>query len=219
MRLQLVIANKNYSSWSMRPWVLLRQAGIAFEEVQLKFTDTGKVRGIEAHASPNGQVPLLLMDGAPVWDSLAICETVAEVFAQHRLWPSDARARQIARAACAEMHGGFRALRSAMPMNIRAAHPGKGMSAAVQRDVERICALWQSCREHGTSGEDMLFGTFGIADAYFVPVVMRFVTYAVALPAEAQRYCDAVRRLVAVREWVDAARAETEFVPANEPYA
>jgi glutathione S-transferase len=219
MRLQLVIANKNYSSWSMRPWIALRQSDIAFDEVQLKFTDDAKVRGIEAYASPNGQVPLLLIDGAPVWDSLAICETVAELFPQKRLWPADVRARQLARAACAEMHGGFRALRSAMPMNIRASHPGKGMSAEVQRDIDRICALWQTCRAQRDGDGDMLFGAFCAADAYFAPVVMRFMTHAVALPAEAQRYCDAVRELKVVREWMDGARAETEFVRADEPYA
>jgi glutathione S-transferase len=217
MRLQLVIANKNYSSWSMRPWVAMRQAGMAFEEVQLKFTDEGKVRGIDAWPSPNGQVPLLLMDGAPVWDSLAICEALAETNPQ--LWPADTRTRQIARAACAEMHGGFRALRSAMPMNIRATHPGKGMVAGVQRDIDRICALWRSCRELKRDPGELLFGAFSIADAYFAPVVMRFMTHAVALPADAQRYCDAVRALSAVREWMDGARAETEFVPADEPYA
>jgi glutathione S-transferase len=219
MRLQLVIANKNYSSWSMRPWVALRQPGIAFEEIQLKFADDAKVLGIGDYPSPNGQVPLLLLDGAPVWDSLAICETLAELFPQKRLWPADARARQLARAACAEMHGGFRNLRSAMPMNIRASHPGRGMSADVQRDIDRICILWESCRERRDAAGDMLFGAFGAIDAYFAPVVMRFMTYAVALPDEALRYCDAVCKLAAVREWMDGARAETEFVPADEPYA
>ena len=217
MRLQLVIANKNYSSWSMRPWIVLRQAGIDFDEVQLKFTDDVKVRGIEAYGSPNGQVPLLLIDGAPLWDSLAICETLAELHPQKKLWPADARSRRLARAACAEMHGGFRNLRSAMPMNIRASHPGKGMSAEVQRDIDRICALWRDCREQAPGG-DLLFGDFCIADAYFAPVVTRFMTYGVALPAAAQKYCDAVRQLASVREWVDGARAETEVVPGDELY-
>lgn len=217
MQLQLAIANKNYSSWSMRPWIVLRQAGIDFDEVQLKFTDEVKVRGIEAYGSPNGQVPLLLIDGAAVWDSLAICETLAEMYPQKKLWPADARLRRLARAACAEMHGGFRSLRSAMPMNIRASHPGKGMSAEVQRDIDRVCALWQTCREQATGG-DLLFGDFCIADAYFAPVVTRFMTYAVALPAAAQKYCDAVRQLASVREWVDGARAETEVVPGDELY-
>ena len=219
MGLQLVIANKNYSSWSMRPWIALRQSGIAFEEVQLKFADDAKVRGIDAYASPNGQVPLLLIDGAPVWDSLAICETLAELHPQKGLWPADVRARQLARSACAEMHGGFRNLRAAMPMNIRASYPGKGVNAEVQRDIDRICVLWQTCREQREGAGDMLFGAFCAVDAYFAPVVMRFMTYAVALPEEALRYCDAARKLAAVREWMDGARVETEFVPADEPYA
>jgi len=216
--LQLVIANKNYSSWSMRPWVLLKQAGIAFEEIQLKFTDEGKVPGVEAY-SPTRQVPVLLVDGEPVWDTLAICETVAELFPEKRLWPVDARARQLARSICAEMHAGFRGLRSAMPVNIRAAHPGKGMSPAAQKDIDRIAAIWSDCRARYGQGGALLFGQFTIADAYFAPVVSRFLTYAVALPAGAQAYAEAVWALPAVREWVVQARAETEFVRADEPYA
>jgi glutathione S-transferase len=137
---------------------------------------------------------------------------------QKNLWPAGTRARQLARAACAEMHGGFRALRSAMPMNVRASHPGKGISPEVQRDIDRICALWQACREQAAGG-DLLFGAFCIADAYFAPVVMRFMTYAVALPPAAQAYCNALRQLASVREWMDGAHAETEFVPGDEPYA
>ena len=216
--LQLAIANKNYSSWSMRPWVLLKQAGIAFEEIQLKFSDEGRVPGVEAY-SPTRQVPVLLVDGAAVWDSLAICETVAELFPQQALWPADARARRTARAVCAEMHSGFRSLRGAMPMNIRAAHPGKGMSPAVQKDIDRIVAIWKGCRaQYGQEGA-MLFGRFSIADAFYAPVVTRFVTYSVSLPPLAQSYADAVLALPAVREWMTQARAETEFVRADEPYA
>ena len=113
--LKLAIGNKNYSSWSMRPWVLLTQAGIAFDEIQLKFSDEGKVKGIESY-SPTRQVPVLIVEGEPVWDSLAICEAVAELNPDKRLWPADARARQIARSICAEMHAGFRSLRGAMPI-------------------------------------------------------------------------------------------------------
>ena len=216
--LQLAIANKNYSSWSMRPWVLLAQAGIAFEEIQLKFTDEGKVEGIAPY-SPTRQVPVLLVDGEPVWDTLAIAEAVAELFPHKNLWPSDARARQIARSICAEMHAGFRNLRGAMPMNIRAAHPGKGMSPAVQQDIDRIVEIWQSCRVRYGSGGEMLFGHFTIADAFYAPVATRFRTYAVALPAAAQRYADALLELSAVQEWMAQARRETEFVRADEPYA
>ncbi len=218
MALKLVIGNKNYSSWSMRPWVLLRQAGIAFEEIQLWFDDAAQVIGIEAW-SPTRQVPVLLVDGVPVWDSLAICETVAELFPEKQLWPEDKRARQVARSICAEMHAGFRQLRSAMPVNIRASFPGKGMSAGVQHDIDRIVAIWQSCREQFGGQGQMLFGRFTVADAYYAPVVMRFMTHAVALPAAAQTYADAVRVLPAVQEWMAAARAETAFVAADEPYA
>jgi len=216
--LQLAIANKNYSSWSMRPWVLLAQAGIAFEEIQLKFSDEGKVEGIAPY-SPTRQVPVLLVDGEPVWDTLAIAEAVAELYPHKNLWPTDARARQIARSICAEMHAGFRNLRGAMPMNIRAAHPGKGMSPAVQQDIDRIVEIWQSCRARYGSGGEMLFGQFTIADAFYAPVATRFRTYAVALPAAAQRYADALLELSAVQEWMAQARRETEFVRADEPYA
>ena len=220
--LKLVVGNKNYSSWSMRPWVLLTQAGIAFEEIQLKFTEDGEggvaVAGIAPY-SPTGQVPALIVDGEPVWDSLAICEAAAELFPAKKLWPADARARQFARSICAEMHAGFRNLRGAMPVNIRASHPGKGMSPAVQRDIDRIVEIWESCRARFGAGGEMLFGQFTIADAYYAPVATRFLTYAVTLPPLAQRYADALLELPAVREWMAQARRETEFVRADEPYA
>jgi glutathione S-transferase len=217
-RLSLLIGNKNYSTWSMRPWVLLTQADIPFEEVQLWFDQDAHLPDA-ADRLPAGKVPVLRVDGAAVWDSLAICETVAELYPDKHLWPADARARQIARSICAEMHSGFGNLRNAMPMNIRASMPGKGMSAEVERDIDRIVALWRECRERYGQGGDMLFGRFTIADAYYAPVVMRFMTYEAALPPDAQRYADAVRELAAVRGWIDAARRETAFVAADEPYA
>jgi glutathione S-transferase len=220
MKLALVIANKNYSSWSMRPWVLLRQAGIEFEEIQLKFDDSVRVVGIERY-SPTGKVPVLLVDGQPVWDTLAIAETVAELFPDKHLWPRDPVARRLARSACAEMHSGFQNLRGRMPMNIRASLPGAGMNADVQRDVDRIVALWRECRQQsGTgTGAALLFGDFSIADAFFAPVAMRFATHAVALPADAAAYAAALRALPAVQEWMAGARRETEFVVGDEPYA
>jgi len=216
--LALVIANKNYSSWSMRAWVLLREARIPFREIQLKFDAAAGIPGVERY-SPSGQVPVLLVDGEPVWDSIAICEAVAELYPQRRIWPLEAAARRRARSICAEMHSGFRALRSAMPMNIRSSHPGKGMNDAVRADIARIVSAWQDCRTRYGAGGEMLFGAFGAADAMFAPVVMRFATYAVELPAQAQAYADSVRRLESVREWAQGARAETEFVRADEPYA
>jgi glutathione S-transferase len=216
--MQLVIGNKNYSSWSMRPWVLAREAGIAFEEVQLKFDDEGRPRGVDRYGVA-GKVPVLIVDGDPVWDSLAICETLAERFPDKQLWPADAKARHVARSICAEMHSGFQALRGAMPMNIRSRHPGKGMTPESKRDIDRVVAIWSSCRERFGKGGPLLFGHFCIADAYYAPVVTRFQTYAVSLPLAAQAYCDAVLGLRAVREWMDAARKESEFVPGDEPYA
>ena len=222
MKLQLVIGNKNYSSWSMRPWVLLRQAQIPFEEVQLKFGKDTKVIGIEKYSAAR-KVPVLLVDGEPVWDTLAICETAAELFPDKHLWPVDARARRVARSVCAEMHSGFQGLRSKMPMNIRGSYPGKGLTPESQKDIDRIVALWSDCREKfgqmsGGSGS-LLFGRFSIADAFYAPVVMRFLTYAVKLPPAAQAYCEAVQALSAVKEWCDAGRRETDFVAEDEPYA
>lgn len=217
-QLKLAIANKNYSSWSMRPWVLLTQAGIAFEEIQLKFSDEAAVCGVEPY-SPTRQVPVLMVEGEPVWDSLAICEAVAELFPDKRLWPEVARARQIARSICAEMHAGFRSLRDAMPMNMRASLPGRGMSPEVQKDIDRIAEIWESCRSRYGAGGELLFGQFTVADAFYAPVASRFLTYAVSLPPVAQRYADALLTLPAVRDWMAQARRETEFVRADEPYS
>ena len=219
--MQLVIGNKNYSSWSMRPWVLAREAGIAFEEVQLKFDESDgglTVKGIERY-DVAGKVPVLIIDGEPVWDSLAICETLAERFPDKKLWPADARARQVARSICAEMHSGFQAMRGKMPMNINRRYPGKGMTPESRRDIDRVVAIWTSCRERFGRGGPLLFGRFCIADAYYAPVVMRFQTYAVPLPPGAQAYCEAVLALGSVREWMDGARREKEFVAEDEPYA
>lgn len=221
MKLELVIGNKNYSSWSMRPWVLARQAEIPFDEIQLKFGDNqGRltVPGIEKYSAA-GKVPVLVIDGEPVWDSLAIAETLAERFPQKQLWPAEASARAYARSICAEMHSGFQALRGKMPMNIRGRHPGKGLTAESQRDIDRIAGLWSECRERFGRGGALLFGRFTIADAYFAPVVMRFQTYVVPLPAAAQAYCQAVLSLSAVRQWIEGARRESEVVPEDEPYS
>jgi len=217
-QLKLVIANKNYSSWSMRPWVLLTQADIPFAEVQLKFGDDGTVSGIK-DLSPTGQVPVLWIDREPVWDSLAICEAIAELFPQKLLWPSDATARRFARSISAEMHSGFRDLRKNMPMNIRSAHPGKGRNPAVDKDNARIVSIWESCRARFGAGGELLFGSFTCADAMFAPVATRFETYAVELPPVARRYADALIGLPSVQRWRAGALAETEFVPADEPYA
>lgn len=218
MKLELVIGNKNYSSWSMRPWLVLRQADIPFEEIALKFADDNRVIGIERY-SPTRKVPVLLVDGEPVWDTLAICETLAELHPQRQLWPLEAAARRMARSICAEMHSGFQALRSAMPMNLRSRHPGKGLNPDSKRDIDRVVEIWSACRSRFGAGGPFLFGRFCIADAFYAPVVTRFATYAVALDPVSQAYAQAVQSLESVKAWTEAALRETEFVAADEPYA
>jgi glutathione S-transferase len=217
MKLQLVIGNKNYSSWSMRPWILLKQSGIAFEEVQLKFGDDTKVIGIEKFSAAR-KVPVLMVDGEPVWDSLAICETAAELFPDKHLWPEEDAARRVARSICAEMHSGFQNLRGKMPMNISRRYPGKGLTPESKKDIDRVVAIWTDCRERFGGAGNFLFGKFSIADAFYTPVVMRFRAYAVKVPPVAQAYCEAVLALSAVKEWIAAAGRETEIVPEDEPY-
>lgn len=206
-RLALVIADKRHSSWSMRPWVLLRAAGIPFEEVQLRFTPEHRVIGIERY-SPTGKVPVLMVDDAPVWDSLAICETVAEMFPDKHLWPVDFAARHVARSVCAEMHSGFQDLRKSMPMDVRDMQPGAGRNEGSIRDIARIVALWEDCRTRFGGSGNLLFGRFTCADAMFAPVATRFETYAVDLPPVAKAYCEALLAVPAVREWCEAGKRE-----------
>jgi glutathione S-transferase len=216
--LTLVIGNKNYSSWSMRPWVLLKQLGIPFDEVKLRFNSDEWDKSI-ARWSPSGLVPVLWRGELSVWDSLAIMETLHEWFPERGIWPEDGDARAFARCAAAEMHSGFRDLRSHMPMNIRASHPGKGLKPGVQANIDRIVQLWTEARRRFGAGGPFLFGAFGACDAMYAPVVMRFATYGVALEGEAARYCAAMREAAGVRAWIEGALQEKEFVPEDEPYA
>ncbi|MGA0610476.1 glutathione S-transferase family protein [Caldimonas sp. KR1-144] len=224
--MKLVIGNKNYSSWSMRPWVLMRQAGIPFEELKLSFAhglDTdGPFKRELARYSGAGRVPVLLLDnGHAVWDTLAIAETLAELFAHKQLWPADPRSRALARSACAEMHSGFVDLRTHFPMNIEASLPEVGPrvmaeNAGVRADVARLVSLWGELLVR--SGGPLLFGTFTIADAYFAPVCMRVRTYGIALPPALEAYVDRVLALPGVAAWRADALAENEFVEFDEPY-
>jgi len=216
--LTLVIGNKNYSSWSMRPWVLMRQLGIAFEERKLRFHSTEWDAEIERW-SPSRLVPVLWRGSQSVWDSLAIMETLAEWNPEKSVWPRDDAARAFARSIAAEMHSGFRDLRNHMPMNIRASHPGKGMTPEVKANIERIEGLWGEARKRFGAGGAFLFGAFSAADAMYAPVVMRFKTYGVGLGSEAARYCEAMRAAPALRAWVEGALEEEEFVDEDEPYA
>ena len=222
--MQLTIGNKNYSSWSMRPWVLMKQAGIPFEEKMLRFdafTPQSRFKTELATLTPAGRVPVLVDDGLVVWDTLAIAEYLAERFPGKKLWPADVRARARARSVCAEMHSGFGALRSHFPMNIEARLPEVGAKAlaeqaGVRADIDRIVQMWtELLREHGGP---LLFGEFSIADAYFAPVVMRLTTYAPPLPAEVTAYMDRVKALPGVAAWIEGALAERDFLDFEEPY-
>jgi glutathione S-transferase len=220
--LTLVIGNKNYSSWSMRPWIALRGAGIEFRERMLKF-ESQDWRDQIGRLSPSGMVPVL-WEGEPgagfaTWETLAIMERAHELFPAAGVWPADPRARARARSICAEMHAGFRALRGAMPVNIRGRYPGKGMSPEVARDIERIAALWSTARAGFGRGGPYLFGAFCAADAYYAPVATRFVTYRVTLSGAALEYQQALLAAPAVKDWCADAVKETEFVAADEPYA
>ena len=222
--MQLVIGNKNYSSWSMRPWVLLKHHGLPFEEVMVPFDDMGpdsafKRRVLEI--SPAGRVPLLVDGPLVVWDTLAIAETLAERFPELALWPRDAARRARARSLAAEMHSGFGALRNHFPMNIEArlAEVGARVYAAqadARADVARIVASWQDALE--TSGGPFLFGEFGNADAFYAPVVMRMLTYDLPLPEAARAYVERVRLSPGVAAWIREALEEHRFVPFDEPY-
>ena len=222
--LKLHIGNKNYSSWSMRPWVLMTQAGIPFDEVVLRFDsfdpDSQFKRGAEA-LSPSGTVPVLVDGALVVWDSLAIAEYLAERFPESALWPQETRERALARSATAAMHSGFGALRSHFPMNIEALLPEVGARVLreqpdVVADLQRLQALWERllARHEGP----LLFDRFSIADAFFAPVVMRLHTYAVPVSPRVAAYMQQVRALPGVQAWIAAALDEHDFRPFEEPY-
>ena len=222
--MQLYIGNKNYSSWSMRPWVLLRQFGIPFDEVMVRFDsfDASSVfKTTLASLSPTGKVPLLVDEGLVVWDTLAIAEYLAERHPERALWPRDARQRARARSLCAEMHAGFTGLRSRCPMNIEASLPEVGAQVlaehpAVQADLDRLQAMWTDAL--ATSGGPFLFGTFSVADAYFAPVVARLRTYALPVSPVVADWMAQVWAAPGVAAWVADALAEQDFLDFEEPY-
>ena len=222
--LKLYIGNKNYSSWSMRPWVLLKQAGIPFDEVMVRFDsfEPGSAFKTAANAvNPVGKVPALVDGDLAVWDTLAIAEYLAEQFPDKHLWPAAKADRARARSVCAEMHSGFGALRSHCPMNIEASLPEVGQlvwrdQPGVRADVQRLVEMWGALlQEHGGP---MLFGQFTVADAYFAPVCMRLHTYALPMPPHIAAYVQRVRELPGVKAWIDEALAEKDFLDFEEPY-
>ena len=212
---RLVIGNRNYSSWSLRPWLLMREAGIAFEEVRVPL-DTPEFEQRIGALSPTRRVPALHDDGLVISDSLAICEYINERWLHGGGWPADLRTRALARAASAEMHSGFAALRSQLPMNCRRRPDGYRWNAAAQADIERIQQLWRELRgRHAEQGE-FLCGSFGIADAMFAPVVVRFDGYGVHGDDVVQQYMAAVQALPSLQAWCREAGAEPEVIESEE---
>jgi glutathione S-transferase len=222
--LKLYIGNKNYSSWSMRPWVLLKQSNIPFEEVMVRFdsfdADSRFKTTIQA-VNPTGKVPALVDGDLVVGDTLAIAEYLAEQFPEKKLWPADKAARARARSVCADMHSGFTGLRSNCPMNIEADLAQTGAllwrdKPALRADVARLVALWDGLLSE--YGGPMLFGEFCIADAFFAPVCMRLSNYALPVPPSIAAYVARVKALLGVKAWMDGALAEQDFLDFEEPY-
>lgn len=209
-QLTLVIGNKNYSSWSLRAWLAMKQAGIKFAEIKILLDTPTSHQEIRKY-SPTGLVPVLLDGDIKIWESLAICEYVAEKFATF-LWPKDWAARAVARAVSAEIHAGFPNLRQYMPMDCRGRYSVAGTTPEVKSEIVRINTIWRECREQFGAEGDMLFGKFTIADAMYAPVVSRFATYEIKLEPVAQAYADAVWALPDMQEWVAAAAMEPENI-------
>ncbi len=210
--MKLIIGNKNYSSWSLRPWLLLSTFELEFEEIQVSLQQSGLQSRLGQY-SPNSRVPVLIDESLTVWDSLAICEYVCEKYLAHQGWPNDQVLRAEARSICAEMHAGFMGLRSELPMNCRARRTVK-LSAVALQDIARIDQIWSKCLRE--NGGPWLFGAFSIADCFYAPVVMRFKTYGISLSEIASEYQAFFLQHNALNRWVAAAYAETEIVPEDE---
>jgi glutathione S-transferase len=203
----LIIGNRNYSSWSLRAWLVLEATGREFDEVMVPLGQPDTSDAI-LRWSPTARVPAYYDGKILLWDSLAICEHLAEAHPEAGLWPLDPIARAAARSVVAEMHSGFVALRKHMPMNVRASYPGAGREPGVEEDIDRITTIWEQCRTTHGSGGELLFGAFTIADAFYAPVVSRFTTYGVSPGGIASEYMEAVWSLPAMQDWAEKARAE-----------
>jgi glutathione S-transferase len=207
MSLKLVIGSKNFSSWSLRGWLAMEHVGAPYEEILVSFGDPDWREQVRRY-SPSGKVPYLIDGTLGVWDSLAIVETLNELFPEAKLWPSDMAARAVARSVVAEMHSGFAALRSNMPMDLQASAPGKGHTPEALADAQRVQAIWRDCRARFGAAGPYLFGAFSAADCFYAPVVFRFLSYGVPTDATAKAYCDAMLAHRGVKKWRDAALRE-----------
>jgi len=214
-QLTLVIGNKNYSSWSLRPWFFLTQLGIAFEEEMVWLMEDDMVEKLAPYFS-DSKVPVLVDGDLKIWDSLAIIEAIADKFPDKQGWPADRKVRAIARSVASEMHSSFVDLRNALPMNIRKHFPNYPISNEVQTNLDRIFALWEFCREHKVSDGPWLFGEFSGTDAMFAPVVMRIVSYDVPLSGFAAEYVDFILKSKTMQTWIDGSKTETKIIEEDE---
>ena len=215
MRPKLIIGNKNYSSWSLRGWLLLRETGIEFDEHRISL-DLDTTASEIAIFNPGGTVPVLQLGALTVWDTMAIAETVAERWPDKQLWPTDTDARAYARSICAEMHSGFAVLRDRMPMNCRAMGRKVALPDEMTVEIDRVIAIWSDCHRQFSGDNGWLFGSFSVADAMFAPVVLRFRTYGVNLPDSATYYPQRLLQSEAMQEWLAAAETETEVIEREE---
>lgn len=215
MQTSLVIGNKNYSSWSLRAWLLLTEAGIEFSEQRIPL-DIDSTAAELARTSPSGRVPVLMLGDELIWDTLAIAETVAERWPEKELWPADAAARAHARSISAEMHAGFVSLRETMPMNCRAMGRKVSIPDDLATDINRILDIWADCQRRYHSTGDWLFGKFSVADAMYAPVVLRFRTYGINLPDSASTYPERLLNSAAMQNWLAAAESEIEVIKTDE---
>ncbi len=215
MSLKLILGNKNYSSWSLRPWIAMRQAGLAFEEEVIPLYEPGSAEKM-AKYSPTGKVPVLIDGDMVIWESLAILDHLADRFPKTQWWPSDPAARALARAVSAEMHAGFVPLRKHCPMNMRRVRKRRELTTEVDNDVRRIEKIWTECRGRFGQGGAFLFGAFSNADAMYAPVVSRFFSYGIGVGAAAEEYMAAVMALPAFKEWRDAGVSESWVMEGNE---
>ena len=213
--LSLVIGNKNYSSWSLRPWFLMKYFGIPFSEIRIPLWQKTTEKALKPY-SPTLKVPVLIHATLTVWDSLAICEYISENFLSGKGWPGETEARAVARSISAEMHSGFFDLRDEMPLNCRKRFDNLKISSKASSEVDRIEQIWSQCRgKYGTSGP-WLFGEFTIADCMFSPIVLRFITYGVKLNDRCSKYADAICAHPAIVDWLESAKLETEIIEEFE---
>jgi glutathione S-transferase len=213
--LKLVIGNKNYSSWSLRPWLFLKNLGIDFSEELVFLFEDETEKLLKPYLSGN-KVPVLVDGNLQVWDSLAIIETIADKYPDKYGWPKDAGARAVARSVSAEMHSGFFALRNALPMNGRKNFPNFSISEEVQADVDRVVTLWEYCKQHYGSNGPWLFGEFSGADAMFAPVVIRLTSYNVKLTGFAKEYVEMVLQDEHMKDWIRAGKGEKQVIDGDE---